>query len=64
MKMTRLDLAKSGKITGEMKRVAKFEHTAPEIIRDGIAKGKIVIPLNKTIRFLKSVQLEKGCAPK
>ncbi|MFH1202285.1 MAG: phosphomethylpyrimidine synthase ThiC [Candidatus Omnitrophota bacterium] len=62
--MTRLDLAKSGKITGEMKRVAKFEHTAPEIIRDGIAKGKIVIPLNKNHKISKICAIGKGLRTK
>lgn len=44
--MTQLTLARNGKITKEMKIVAKDEALSPEIIRDEIAGGKLVIPAN------------------
>ncbi len=39
-------LAKSGKISPEMKDVAENEHTTGEIIRERIAEGKVVITKN------------------
>jgi len=45
--MTQLEMAKAGKISGEMKRIAKVEGVSPEFIRRGIARGTIVIPKNK-----------------
>lgn len=39
-------MAKSGKISDEMKEVANDEHTTAEIIRERIAEGKIVITKN------------------
>lgn len=44
--MTRLDLARTGKISSEMRRVANDEGVDPEFIRRGIARGRIVIPRN------------------
>ena len=44
--MTQLDLARTGKISSEMRRVANDEGVDPEFIRRGIAKGRIVIPRN------------------
>ncbi|MDR0331733.1 MAG: phosphomethylpyrimidine synthase ThiC [Chitinispirillales bacterium] len=44
---TRVELAKSGVITDEMKSVAKREHLSPEQIRKGMADGSIVVIRNK-----------------
>lgn len=44
--MTQLESAKKGKISAEMRRVAKAEGVDPEFVRRGIARGKIVIPKN------------------
>ncbi len=44
--MTQLESAKAGKITDQMKHVAEFEHLDPEVIRQGVEQGKIVIPAN------------------
>jgi len=43
--MTIVTDAKNGKITEEMKTVAKIEGKDPEFIRRGIAAGRIVIPM-------------------
>ena len=44
--MSLLEMAKHGKITELMRRVAMNENVSPEFIRRGIAKGTIVIPKN------------------
>jgi phosphomethylpyrimidine synthase len=44
--MTQISLAKQGKTTAQMKQVAKSEKLAAEVIRKGIAAGRIVIPFN------------------
>ncbi|MFO0838145.1 MAG: phosphomethylpyrimidine synthase ThiC [Phycisphaerae bacterium] len=44
--MTQLQSARKGVITPEMVRVAMRENVTPEFIRDGVARGAIVIPAN------------------
>lgn len=44
--MTQLESARKGLITPEMTRVAVRENVTPEFIRDGVARGAIVIPAN------------------
>ncbi|MGE0479210.1 MAG: phosphomethylpyrimidine synthase ThiC [Phycisphaerae bacterium] len=44
--MTQLQAARDGVITPEMIRVALRENVTPEFIRDGVARGSIVIPAN------------------
>jgi phosphomethylpyrimidine synthase len=44
--MTQLESARKGIITAEMARVAVRESVTPEFIRDGVARGSIVIPAN------------------
>jgi len=43
---TQIELAREGFITSQMERVAVDEDYSPEIIRDRVAKGEIVIPNN------------------
>jgi phosphomethylpyrimidine synthase len=45
--MTQLQQAKQGHITEAMRRVAEREGLAPEMIRDEIAAGRLVIPANR-----------------
>ncbi len=45
--MTQLLAARSGQITPEMEFVAQREQLAPEVIRDEVAAGRMVIPANK-----------------
>ena len=43
---TQLEQARAGKITDEMEFVAKRESLTPELIRDEVAAGRMVIPAN------------------
>lgn len=44
--MTQLEQARAGVITPEMEYVAKREDLSPELIRDEVARGRMVIPAN------------------
>jgi len=44
--MTQLQQAQKGIITNEMQEVARFENLDPQLIRDEVATGRIVIPKN------------------
>ena len=44
---TQLQAARAGQITPEMEYVAKREELSPELIRDEVACGRMVIPANK-----------------
>ncbi|MCL2349162.1 MAG: phosphomethylpyrimidine synthase ThiC [Planctomycetaceae bacterium] len=54
--MTQYLQAKAGTITPEMEAVANCEMLVPELIRDEVARGRMVIPANK-------VHLQKGLDP-
>ncbi len=56
--MTQLESARTGIITEEMKFVANREDLEPELIRDEVARGRMVIPAN--IEHLKK-RLEPMC---
>jgi len=43
---TQLHYARRGMITGEMEFVAKREGLAPELVRDEVARGRLIIPAN------------------
>src|SRR5215510_9340196 len=45
--MTQIEAARQGTITEEMRFVAKREDLEPELIRDEVARGRMVIPANK-----------------
>jgi len=45
--MTQIQEARAGHITPEMEYVAKREGLTPELIRDEVARGRMVIPANK-----------------
>src|ERR1700704_909917 len=45
--MTQIEMARGGVITPEMEFVAKREDLEPELIRDEVARGRMVIPANK-----------------
>ena len=45
--MTQIQQARAGVITPEMEFVAKREELEPELIRDEVARGRMVIPANK-----------------
>jgi len=45
--MTQIEAARAGQITPEMEYVAKREGLTAELIRDEVARGRMVIPANK-----------------
>src|SRR6516165_5328790 len=45
--MTQIEAARQGQITEEMHFVAQREDLTPELIRDEVARGRMVIPANK-----------------
>src|SRR5437764_5510774 len=45
--MTQIESARAGRITTEMRFVAAREDLEPELIRDEVARGRMVIPANK-----------------
>lgn len=62
--MTQLELARRGKISAEMRRVANDEGVDPEFVRRGIAKGNIVIPKNIRHRLSLLCGIGKGLKTK
>jgi phosphomethylpyrimidine synthase len=44
---TQLEAARNGRVTPEMEYVAKREDLAPELVREEVAAGRLVIPANK-----------------
>jgi phosphomethylpyrimidine synthase len=44
--MTQIDIARQGRVSDAMKRVAQQEHRSVAFIRKGVANGTIVIPAN------------------
>lgn len=62
--MTLLEAAQNGKITPEMKKVAQDERVSPEFVRDGVAKGEIVIPVNSKHPGTHPVGIGKGLCTK
>jgi phosphomethylpyrimidine synthase len=44
--VTQMHYARKGEITPEMVHVAGREHIAPEVVRDEVARGRMVIPAN------------------
>ncbi len=44
--VTQLQLARDGVVSGEMAHVAQRERLAPEVVRDEVARGRMVIPAN------------------
>ena len=45
--ITQLELARAGQTTPEMEYIAERESLAPEVIRDEVAAGRMVIPANR-----------------
>jgi phosphomethylpyrimidine synthase len=51
--MTQIEEANAGRITPEMEYVAAAEGISPEVVRDEVGRGRMVIPANR-------IHLEKG----
>ncbi len=62
--MTQLEAARKGKITPQMRKVAREEGQEPEFIREKIARGRIVIPYNKKHRPEKVYGIGEGLSTK
>src|SRR5262245_54063137 len=45
--MTQMEAARTGVVTDEMRFVAAREDLDPELIRDEVARGRMVMPANK-----------------
>src|SRR5665213_2656146 len=43
---TQMHYARKGQITGEIEYVARRERLAPELVRDEVARGRMIIPAN------------------
>ena len=43
---TQMHYARKGQITGEMEYIARIEKLSPELIRDEVARGRMIIPAN------------------
>ncbi len=59
-----METARKGRITAEMEAVARDERKDVEEIRQGIASGEIVIPVNRSHRNVKPVGIGKGLRTK
>ena len=62
--MTQLDAARQGTITDEMRFVAAREDLEPDLIRDEVARGRMVIPANKVHLKKKLEPMAIGVASK
>jgi phosphomethylpyrimidine synthase len=62
--MTQLEAARQGTVTPQMKTVAEAEGQDIEFIRNGVAKGKIVIPANINHKKLVPCGIGKGLKTK
>lgn len=61
---TQMDAAKKGIITREMKVVSEKENVDIEVLREGIAEGKTVIPANKKHKSLSPEGIGQGLKTK
>lgn len=64
MNMTQMEIARKGTISPQMKTVADIEKLDPEIIRQGVEHGTIVIPSNTNHVNLKVCGIGKGLRTK
>ncbi|MBE9501942.1 MAG: phosphomethylpyrimidine synthase ThiC, partial [Chloroflexi bacterium] len=62
--MTQLELARDGIVSPEMKLVAQEEGLDPELIRQGVAEGTIVIPANTKHKLGSYCGIGKGLTTK
>jgi len=62
--MTQVELAVSGKISDEMKTVARDESVSEEEIRQKVACGRIIIPCNKKRKNIKISGIGEGLRTK
>ncbi len=58
--MTQREAAIAGRVTPAMKQAAAREGLAPEVIRQGLAQGTVVVPANREHRGLKPIAIGAG----
>ena len=58
--MTQREAALAGQITPAMAQAAQAEGLAPEVIRQGLAQGTLVVPANPGHQGLQPVAIGKG----
>jgi phosphomethylpyrimidine synthase len=58
--MTQRESAVAGKITQALKQAARYEHVDPEVLRQSLAEGTLVVPANKRHQGLKPIAIGKG----
>jgi phosphomethylpyrimidine synthase len=58
--MTQREAALAGRVTTAMKEAAAAEGVAPEVIRQGLAQGTVVVPANREHRGLKPAAIGAG----
>jgi phosphomethylpyrimidine synthase len=58
--MTQREAALAEKITPEMAQAARHEGLDPEVIRQGLARGTLVVPANREHRGLQSIAIGQG----
>src|SRR5512147_1263701 len=61
---TQLQLARKGIVSPQMLAVAAAEDISPEVIREGLADGAVVIPANVNHRHLKPCGIGRGLRTK
>ncbi|KXG78627.1 phosphomethylpyrimidine synthase ThiC [Thermotalea metallivorans] len=62
--MTQLESARKGIVTKEMEEAAAREGISPEVLREGIAKGEIVLPCNIHHKNIQPIAVGKGLSTK
>src|SRR3990170_3120974 len=62
--MTKIEIARSGKITDEMEEVAKAEGVPEEFVRKNLADGTLIIPRNILRRRIKPLAIGAGLRTK
>ena len=62
--MTQINIARSGRVSPEIARVAKDERLSADTIRKGLSDGTIVIPKNKNRKVSKSCGIGRGLRTK
>jgi phosphomethylpyrimidine synthase len=58
--MTQREAALAGRLTAAMKQAAAQEGVAPEVIRQGLADGTLVVPANRGHRDLRALAIGAG----
>jgi phosphomethylpyrimidine synthase len=58
--MTQREAALAGRLTAAMKQAAAQEGVAPEVIRQGLADGTLVVPANRGHRDLRALAIGRG----